>query len=64
MIPNRLKKGDTIGLIAPSSPIDKEDLDIINNSILLMESSGFKVKFATNALSNTLELQQKKRLRI
>ena len=54
MIPNRLKKGDTIGLIAPSRPIDKEDLDIINNSILLMESSGFKVKFATNALSNTL----------
>lgn len=55
MIPEKLKKGDTIGLIAPSSPVDKEDLDVINQSILLMESSGFKVKFAKNALSNTLE---------
>lgn len=54
MVPEKLKKGDTIGLIAPSSPVSKEDLDIINQSILLMESSGFKVKFAKNALSNTL----------
>lgn len=54
MIPERLKKGDTIALVAPSSPVDKEDLEVINNSILLMESSGFKVKFARNALSNTL----------
>lgn len=54
MIAERLKKGDTIALVAPSSPVDKEDLEVINNSILLMESSGFKVKFARNALSNTL----------
>lgn len=54
MIPERLKKGDTIGLIAPSSPVDKDDLEIINKSILLMESSGFTVRFAKNALSNTL----------
>ncbi len=54
MIPNKLKKGDTIGLIAPSSPVEKDDLEVINNSILLMESAGFKVKFAKNALANTL----------
>lgn len=54
MVPEKLRKGDTIGLIAPSSPVDKEDLEIINKSILLMESSGFSVKFAKNALSNTL----------
>ena len=54
MIPERLKKGDTIGLIAPSSQIEKDDLEVINQSILLMESSGFKVKFARNALLNTL----------
>lgn len=53
MIPEKLKKGDYIGLIAPSSPIDKEDLEIINKSILLVESSGFNVKFAKNALANT-----------
>lgn len=54
MIPERLKKGDTIGLIAPSSPVEKDDLEVINNSIMLMESSGFNVKFAANALSNKL----------
>ena len=46
MIPERLKKGDTIGLIAPSSPVLKEDLETINNSIMLMESAEFKIKFA------------------
>lgn len=54
MIPERLKKGDTIGLIAPSSPVQKEDLETINNSIMLMESAGFNIKFAPNALSNKL----------
>ncbi len=53
MVPERLRKGDTIGLIAPSKLVDKEDLEMINKSILLMESSGFRVKFAKNALSNT-----------
>ncbi len=54
MIPERIKKGDYIGLISPSSPVDKGDLEVINNSILLMESAGFHVKFAKNALANTL----------
>lgn len=54
MVPAKLQKGDTIGLISPSSHIEKDDLDIINKSILLMESSGFNVKFAPNALVNTL----------
>ncbi len=54
MIPQKLKKGDTIGLISPSDAITKDDLDIINKSIYLMESSGFKVKFAEHALENTL----------
>lgn len=54
MIPERLKKGDTIGLISPSSAVDKDDLEGINQSILLMESAGFKVKFAKNAMTNTL----------
>lgn len=54
IIPNKLEKGDMIGIIAPSNPIEKDDLEKINNSILLMEASGFKVKFAKNALKNTL----------
>lgn len=54
MIPQKLKKGDTIGLISPSSLVERDDLEVINNSILLMENAGFKIKFAKNALSNTL----------
>lgn len=54
MIPNRLKKGDTIGVIAPSEPITKKKLEDINKSILLMENSGFKIQFSKNAFSNSL----------
>lgn len=54
MIPQKLQKGDTIGLISPSDAITKDDLETINKSIYLMESSGFKIKFADNALANNL----------
>lgn len=50
----RLKKGDTIGVIAPSSPVDKDDLEPINNSVLLMEAAGYKVKFGKNVFKNSL----------
>ena len=50
----KIKKGDTVGVIAPSSEIDKDDLEVINNSVLLMESTGLKVKFGKNAFKNTL----------
>ncbi len=50
----KIKKGDIIGVIAPSSKIDEDDLEVINNSVLLMESTGLKVKFAKNAFKNTL----------
>lgn len=50
----KIKKGDTIGVIAPSSKIDEDDLEVINNSVLLMESTGLKVKFGRNAFKKTL----------
>lgn len=50
----KIKKGDVIGVIAPSSKIDEDDLETINNSVLLMESTGLKVKFARNAFKKTL----------
>ena len=50
----KIKKGDMIGVIAPSSKIDKDDLEAINNSVLLMESTGLKVKFGRNAFKDTL----------
>lgn len=54
MIPKKLQKGDTIGIIAPSSPITEESLEVINNSILLMEASGFKIEFGKYVFKNTL----------
>lgn len=54
MIPTKLKKGDTIGVIAPSNYIEKGDLEYINASIALMEASGFKVKFGKYVFENTL----------
>lgn len=54
IIPNKIKKGDTIGGIAPSSPIEDKDIEQINKSIKLMEDYGFKIIFAKNAYENTL----------
>lgn len=44
--PNRLKAGDTVGVIAPSSAPPKEDFD---RAIANVESYGFKVKIAKSA---------------
>ena len=49
-----LKQGDTIGVIAPSSAVTEDDLETINNSVLLMESTGLKVEFGKNVFKNTL----------
>jgi len=51
---SKLKKGDVIGIIAPSSPVTEDDIEQINQSVLLMESAGFKIKFAKNVFKNTL----------
>lgn len=54
LIPQKLEKGDTIGVIAPSDPILKKDLEAMNNSITLMEKSGFKIELGKNIFSNKL----------
>ena len=54
MIPDRLKKGDTIGVIAPSDPVMADKLEDINKSILLMENAGFKIEFGKYVFSNEL----------
>lgn len=54
MIPTKLKKGDAVGVIAPSNYIEKDDLEYINASIALMEASGFKVKFGKYVFEDTL----------
>jgi muramoyltetrapeptide carboxypeptidase len=44
--PNRLKPGDTVGVIAPSSGLAKEDFD---KAITNLESMGFRIKIGKSA---------------
>lgn len=55
MLPERLKIGDTIGVVAPSSPIIGEKVEDIKKVKEIIESKGFKVKFSENLFSNTNE---------
>lgn len=53
IIPDRLKIGDTIGVIAPSNPIINENIEEIERARKIIEDLGFKVKYAKNLFSNT-----------
>ena len=48
-----LKKGDTIGVIAPSSSVEDKDIEKINESTKLMEDFGLQIKFSNNFYNNT-----------
>ena len=54
-IPERLKIGDTIGVVAPSNPIINESVEEIYKAKEIIEKLGFKVKFSRNLFSNTNE---------
>ena len=53
IIPNRLTKGDTIGIITPSDCISPEDMQYVEASTKYLNDRGYKVKFAKNALFPT-----------
>lgn len=53
MIPNKIKIGDTIGVIAPSNPIVGENIEEIESARKIVEEAGFKVKYSKNLFSNT-----------
>ena len=53
IIPKRLEKGYTIGVIAPSNPIVGESIEETNRAKKIIEELGFKVKFSKNLFSNT-----------
>ena len=53
--PQKLKLGDTIGVVAPSSPIIGDNIDELNKAKEIAERSGFKVKYSKNIFSNTNE---------
>lgn len=48
MKPKLLKKGDTIGIIAPSKPFNPKKEFELNNFIKYMEERGFKIKLSRN----------------
>ena len=52
IIPERLKIGDMIGVVAPSNPIINENVEEIEQAKKIMEKLGFKVKFSKNLFSN------------
>ena len=53
IIPNKIKKGDTIGVVAPSNPIIGDNIKEIKRAKEIVEADGFKVKFSKNLFSNT-----------
>lgn len=52
-IPQKLKIGDTIGVVAPSNPIINENIEEIQRAKDIIENLGFKVKFSKNLFANT-----------
>ncbi len=53
-IPNKLKIGDIIGVVAPSDPIIGDNIEELERAKKIVESAGFKVKFSKNIFSNTI----------
>ena len=53
IIPSKLKIGDTIGVVAPSSPIIGDNIEELNRAKEIVERSGFKVEYSKNIYSNT-----------
>lgn len=54
MLPNKIQKGDTIGVIAPSNSIQEDDKVYIDASSKLFENLGYKIAFGEHVYSNSL----------
>lgn len=52
IIPKKLKKGDTIGVIAPSNPITGENIEELEKAKKIIQDLGFKVKYSKNLFLN------------
>ena len=53
ILPERLKRGDAIGVIAPSNPIIGDNIEELEQARKMVEKDGFKVKYSKNIFSNT-----------
>lgn len=54
MLPQSIKPGDTIGVIAPANVIQEKDEQYIEKSTKLFTNLGYKVKFGKYVRANTL----------
>ena len=53
ILPKRLEIGDTIGVVAPSDPIIGDNIEKLEKAKVMVENSGFHVKYAKHVFSNT-----------
>lgn len=54
MLPNKLKVGDTIGIISPSAPVTEDLKERFNYGLQIFKDMGLKVVLSKNVYSNTL----------
>ena len=53
IIANKIKPGETIGVVAPSNPIIGDNIEELKKAKKILEKDGFKVIFSKNIFSNT-----------
>lgn len=53
MLPERLRRGDIIGVVAPSNPVIDENIEEVKKAKEIVGNDGFKVLFSKNLFSNT-----------
>ncbi len=53
IVPEKLKIGDTIGVVAPSNPIIEDNIEELKRAKKKVQEAGFKVKYSKNLFSNT-----------
>lgn len=53
MLLERLRRGDIIGVVAPSNPVIDENIEEVKKAKEIVENDGFKVLFSKNLFLNT-----------
>lgn len=53
MLPERLRRGDIIGVVAPSNPVIDENIEEVKKAKEIVENDEFRVLFSKNLFSNT-----------
>lgn len=53
VIPEKLRRGDTVVVIAPSSPVEEKDKEYLEKSKEMLKSVGLNVEFSNHCFSNS-----------